>query len=58
MKILGKKTVIEYVYDSKEEAILHEEIMKKDGWQCEVVGHFMIPNFKSYSKRHKEGAFL
>lgn len=58
MKILGRKTVIEYKYDSKEEAERHEKIMEKQGWQKEAVSHLLIPHFRSYSQRHKVGSFL
>lgn len=58
LKKLGKKTVIEYRYDSKEEADRHAEEMKRQGWQVEAVGSLFIPNYRSYSIRHKEGAFL
>lgn len=58
MKFVGRKTVVEYRYDSPEEAKLHEATMKADGWNVEAVGHLLIPNFRSYSRRHQEGAFL
>lgn len=58
MKILARKTVLEYKYESKEEADRHEKIMLNQGWQREAVGHLLIPNFRSYSQRHKEGSFL
>lgn len=58
MKKLGRKTVEEYRYDSKAEADRHEEEMKRQGWKVEAVGHIFIQNYRSYSIRHKEGAFL
>lgn len=58
MKLLARKTVLEYKYENEEEAKRHEEVMKNQGWQREAVGHLLIPNFRSYSQRHKEGAFL
>ncbi len=58
MKILGRKTVIEYMYDSKEEAEEHEEEMRRKGWSREAIIHFLVPNYRSYSKTIERGTFL
>lgn len=58
MKFMGRKVVVEYRYDSKEEAERHAKMMAHDGWKKEAVGHVLIPHFRSYSKREKEGAYL
>jgi hypothetical protein len=58
MKQLAFKTVVEYKYDSLEEAKRHEEMMFRDGWKREAIGHIFITNFRSYSKRHNVGAYF
>lgn len=58
LKQLCTKTVIEYRYDNEGEAKVHEKLMKSQGWNVESRHNYFINNFISYSKRHREGAFL
>lgn len=58
MKYICTKTVVEYRYESEEEATEHEKVMKIDGWSVESYRHYLIKHFRSYSQTHREGAFL
>ncbi|WP_180827320.1 hypothetical protein [Bacillus sp. UMB0728] len=58
MKVLGRKTVVEYQYESQKEAERHEKEMLSKGWNKEATGHIFIKHFRSYSQRHREGAYL
>lgn len=58
LKQLCTKTVIEYKYDSYDEAERHEKLMKSQGWKIESDKNYFVTIFRSYYKQHKDGAFL
>lgn len=58
MKLINQKTVMQYMYESEDEAFRHEEQMKRDGWRLEHGFIFSNPKIRSYSKSQKIGSYL
>jgi len=62
LKCVGERKVIDFIYDSEDEAIIHEEYMKSKGWFVYTGTHNLFlgdsPLRKSYAKEIPQGAFL
>ncbi|WP_080845655.1 hypothetical protein [Cytobacillus gottheilii] len=61
-ELINRKTVLEYKYESERDMLLHEKIMKQDGWYVEPMQkqlkYFLGDLYKAYSKVASQGAFL
>lgn len=55
MKMMSRKIVESFTYQSKDEQKFHKEIMRNNGWKIEAVGHMKHSFYNSYSKEMAEG---
>jgi hypothetical protein len=56
--LIGRKTVLDYKFESEEEAKKHDEYMIQEGWQVISKEHYFIKNFRRYSRNILKGDFL
>lgn len=58
MKQISTKKIIEYSFDTENEATQYDKYMKNSGWDLESNTHYFIKNYRRYSKIIPQGVFL